>query len=157
MESLFDFFIDFWSQIILNFHTFHFEQKVFFLFELLKFFPNVRVNKICNVFAVVNFRNNIVFPFFRDDVMFLKWNAENTCTALLLFDLSDSFLFLGFSAQVNLDWGPFDVISLFGLSDVHSVDVILLSFDDFRFGLGKFDVENQLTGHLSSGFDVFEF
>ena len=89
--------------------------------------------------------------------MLLKWNAENTCTALLLFDLSDSFLFFGFSAQVNLDWGPFDVISLFGLSYVHSVDVILLRFDDFRFGLGKLDVENQLTGHLSSGFDVFEF
>ena len=157
MEGLLNFLIDFWSQIILNFHAFHFKQKVFFLLELIKLFPNVRINKICNVFTVVDFRNDIVFPFFRNDVMLLKWNAENTCTALLLFNLSDSFLFLDFSGQVNLDWRPFDVVSLFRLGDVHAVDVILLCLDDFGFGLRQFDVEYQFAGHLSSDINILEF
>lgn len=89
--------------------------------------------------------------------MFLEGNAENTSATLLLFNLSDSFLFLCFSTQINLDWWSFDIISFFGLGHIHAIDVVLLRFDDFGFWLGELNVENEFASHFSGGLDVLKF
>ena len=98
MEGLFDLSINFRGQIIFDFHALHFQKKIFFFFEFIEFFPNIRINKISDVFTIEDFWDNIIFPVFWNDVMLLKWNAENTGASLLFFDLSDCLFFWDFFA-----------------------------------------------------------
>lgn len=139
---LLNFGVDFRSQILFNLHAFHLKKKILFFLKFLKFFPNIWIHKISDVFAVIYFRNYIILPLFGNHVMLLKWNAENTSTALLLLQLPDSFLFLSFFAQIYLYWQPLYIVSFLRLSDVHPINVILLSFNNFRFRLRKLNVKN---------------
>ena len=147
--------------LILDFEAFHGEKIHLFFFELLQFIPDILIDKISHVFAVVDLRNLIVFPFFRDDVVFLKGNWENTCSSVLFLQLPDvGSLHLHWS--INCNWWSFYVVSLFGLGHVDAIDVVLLWFQSvfFRdvllyacdcftsFGLGFFDSDFLEGAHL---------
>ena len=57
--------------LILKLQAFHGEKSNLFLLKLFQFVPNVGVNEVSNVFAIVDLRYSIVLPILRDDVVFL--------------------------------------------------------------------------------------
>lgn len=58
-------------KILLNFHSFHFQKQIFLFFKLIKSFPNIRINKICDIFTVINLWYNVILPLLRDNVVLL--------------------------------------------------------------------------------------
>lgn len=140
--GLLDLLVDFRSQIFFYFHSLHFKKKILLLLKLFKFLPNIRINKVSDIFTVVNLWYNIIFPLLWNYIMLLKRNTENPSTTLFFLILSDSFLFLNPFAQIYLNRKSLDVVSLLWLGYVHTIYVILLSFYNFSFRLGKFYIEN---------------
>lgn len=87
--------------------------------------------------------------------MLLKGNVKNACSSFLFFELTNCFFFLDSFAQINCNSWSFDFISSLWLGDIHSVNVILLSFKGFSFRLRKLNVENKFACHFLDFIKVF--
>ncbi len=157
MISLLNFLIHFRFQILLDLHALHLQQKILFLFQFFQLFPNIGIHKICYILTVKYLWHHIIFPLLGDHVVFLQWNAEDSSAALLFLNLSDGLLFLYFLTKIDLDWWSLDIVPLFWLRHVHSVDVVLLCLDYFWLRLWQLNVEYQFARHLSSRWNVFKF
>lgn len=86
--------------------------------------------------------------------MLLERNVEDTGTTLFFLYLPDGLFLLYSFSQVDSNGQPLDIVSLFGLGYIHTINVVLFTLDDFAFRLRKLDVENKLTGQLFCCVDV---
>lgn len=89
--------------------------------------------------------------------MFLQWNTKNSCASLLLLNFFDCFLFIYFFTKIDNESRSLNIISLFRLSNIHPINIILLYLDGLSFRLRKFDIKNKFTCYFLGAVDVFSF
>ena len=130
--------------LIFKLKAFHGEKSNLFLLKLFQFVPNVGVNEVSNVFAIVDLRYSIVLPILRDDIVFLQRNVEHSGTSILFFKFSDVGSF-DLHGPVDSHGRSLDVVSLLRLSNVNTVDVIFLRFDFIFFRDGLLECHHSLT------------
>lgn len=86
--------------------------------------------------------------------MFLKWDVEHTRSTMYLLQSCDIGSFAGLQSHIDNCWDSLDAVSLFGLRNIHTVQIVLLGFDSSTFWLGNFDVEYTFTSQLFALLDV---
>ena len=111
--------------LIFKFQPLHSQQGNFFLFEFFQFIPNISINKVSYILTVVYLRYGIVFPFFRDDVVFLERDVEYSSASVLFLEFTDVGSF-DLHGTVDCDGWAFDVVAFLGLSDVDTIEVLFL-------------------------------
>ena len=86
--------------------------------------------------------------------MFLQRNVKHTSSTLFFLDLPDGFLLFDSFSQIYTDGQSLDIVSLFGLSHIHAIDVVLFALDHFAFRLWELDIEHKFAGKLFGSVDI---
>lgn len=117
------------------------------MLEFLELLPNVLINKIGNVLAIIDLRDCIILPVFRDDIMFLKRDVENSSTSILFLHLSDIWA-LNFKWEIDCNSRSFHTVPFLGLGNIHAIQVLFLSSYFIFFRDCLLNVQNAFTSLL---------